>query len=585
MRRTTVVQAQHFKLLVVGGGAGGLGVASKFARKLPPGSVAVIEPRENHYYQPGFTLVGGGLMTLAANRRKQSDLIPKNATLIKDKACDEIFYDYMVVAVGLQLRFDMIKGAVEALETPGVCSNYSPFYVEKHFREASNFKGGNAVFTFPNTPIKCAGAPQKACYITDSILRQRGVRDKARMIYATSLKRLFGIESYLRSLEEVARDKEIDVRTRRNLIEVDSNQKIAIFELMDEDSRPTGKTEKIEYSLLHIGPPCSSPEALRTSELADKSGFMDVDPGWLQSKRFQNVFGVGDCMNTPNAKTAAAVSSHLKTIERNLSQVMNGNPPCTRYDGYASCPLVVSTNRVILAEFNSDGAMETTPFDQSKPSYWAYLMKRILDAFTLFKPMMLSQYIVSLLLVAIVRKSDGGGLVDVQLQELRLGQRNVCPHEEVEIVTLKQPCVQAYTKYVRSRKPGCNGKFQSCAVRQPKTIYFHTYKKVNRTKRHTVVECCPGWVHRPGEAGCQRENCSADLCHNGGTCVASETDNEQVCECPPGFTGAKCQYDVNECMANNGGYVGQASNFLETETLAQTLTNALRITEDAPIDV
>ncbi|EGT53422.1 hypothetical protein CAEBREN_09339 [Caenorhabditis brenneri] len=83
-------------------------------------------------------------------------------------------------------------------------------------------------------------------------------------------------------------------------------------------------------------------------------------------------------------------------------------------------------------------------------------------------------------------------------------QRNVCPHEEVEIVTLKEPCVQAYTKYVRSRKPGCNGKFQSCAVRQPKTIYFHTYKKVNRTRRHTVAECCPGWVHRPGEAGCQR---------------------------------------------------------------------------------
>ncbi|CAS00565.1 Protein CBG26259 [Caenorhabditis briggsae] len=85
-------------------------------------------------------------------------------------------------------------------------------------------------------------------------------------------------------------------------------------------------------------------------------------------------------------------------------------------------------------------------------------------------------------------------------------RRNVCPHEEVEIVTLKEPCVQAYTKYVRSRKPGCNGKFQSCAVRQPKTIYFHTYKKVNRTRRHTIAECCPGWVHRPGEAGCQRED-------------------------------------------------------------------------------
>lgn len=391
MRTTTVIYAQsHFKLLVIGGGAGGLGAASKFARKLPKGSVGIVEPREDHYYQPGFTLVGGGLMTLEANKRRQEDLIPKNSKWIQDKVQsfeptrnlvklrggDEISYDYMVIAMGVQLRFDMIKGAKEALKTPGVCSNYSPFYVEKHYKEAMSFKGGNAVFTFPNTPIKCAGAPQKACYITDSILRQRGVRDRAHMIYATSLKRLFGIESYLKSLEKVAKEKDIDVRTRRNLIQVDSDNKMAIFELLDDDAKPTGKIEKIEYSLLHIGPPCSAPEALRTSPFADKTGFMDVDGASLQSKTFPNVFGVGDCMNTPNAKTAAAVSSHLKTIERNLGQVMEGKQPCMEYDGYASCPLVVSTNRVILAEFNSKGAMETTPFDQSKPTYWAYLMKR-----------------------------------------------------------------------------------------------------------------------------------------------------------------------------------------------------------------
>ncbi|CDR32708.1 Pyr_redox_2 domain-containing protein [Caenorhabditis elegans] len=378
-------------------------------------------------------------MSLEANRGKQKDLIPKNATWIQDKVQkfepaknsvklrggDEITYDYMVIAMGVQLRYDMIKGAKEALDTPGVCSNYSPFYVEKHYKEAMNFKGGNALYTFPNTPIKCAGAPQKACYITDSILRQRGVRDQAHMIYATSLKRvrfllcwdiinhgaignqkskkkirkhqlvtidcfdnnilkqynnfffhLFGIESYLKSLEKVARDKEIDVRTRRNLIEVNTNDRIATFELLDEEAKPTGKTEQIEYSLLHIGPPCSTPEALRNSAFVDKTGFMDVDGGSLQSKKYPNVFGVGDCMNTPNAKTAAAVSSHLKTIEKNLTQVMQGNRPCMQYDGYASCPLVVSTNRVILAEFGPRGAMETTPFDQSKPTYWAYLMKR-----------------------------------------------------------------------------------------------------------------------------------------------------------------------------------------------------------------
>ncbi|EFP10696.1 hypothetical protein CRE_30566 [Caenorhabditis remanei] len=376
MRRSPVVSAKYVKLLVVGGGAGGLGAASKFARKLPRGSVAIVEPHEDHYYQPGFTLVGGGLMTLEANRKKQETLIPSNAEWIKnevvlftpDSECSDIEWWR-----GYHLR---IKGALEALETPGVCSNYSPFHVEKHYKEVMNFKEGNAIYTFPDAPIKCAGAPQKACYITDSILRQRGVRDKAHLIYATSLKRIFGVDSYIKPLEKVAEEKNIDVRTKRNLIEVDTSSKSATFQILDEDGIATEQTEKIEYSLLHIGPPCSAPKALRKSQFADRTGFMDVDNATLQSKRFPNVFGVGDCMNTLNAKTAASVSSQLKVLDENLSLVMQGKKPYTKYDGYASCPLVVSRHRAILAEFNPEGPLETTPFNQKKPSFWAYWLKR-----------------------------------------------------------------------------------------------------------------------------------------------------------------------------------------------------------------
>ncbi|GMR39063.1 hypothetical protein PMAYCL1PPCAC_09258, partial [Pristionchus mayeri] len=148
--------------------------------------------------------------------------------------------------------------------------------------------------------------------------------------------------------------------------------------------------------------------------------------------------------------------------------------------------------------------------------------------------------------------SHCGQLVDVELQELKLGQDHVCPHEEVEIVTVSEPCVKAYTKYVRTRKPGCQGLFRSCSVRQPKTVYLHSLKKVNRTRRQVVPECCAGWLHVPGY-GCQRANCSADLCHNGGTCLPIRNGTDQLCDCVSGFTGARCQYDENECLVNNGG--------------------------------
>uniref|UniRef100_A0A158P713 Sulfide:quinone oxidoreductase, mitochondrial n=1 Tax=Angiostrongylus cantonensis TaxID=6313 RepID=A0A158P713_ANGCA len=341
-------------------------------------------------------MVGGGFMTLKSNTRKEKDLIHPDTVWIHDRVekfdpkrnavklsnGDEVTYDYMVLATGVQLRWDMVKGLPEALDTPGVCSNYSPFHCEKTFKELNSVTSGNCVFTFPKTPIKCAGAPQKVCYYGEQIVRDRGYRKHTHFIYATSLSRLFGVEAYLSALNKVAREKDIEVRTHHNLIEVDANKRIAKFELLDENCQTNGKFDEIPYSLLHVGPPCSTPPAVRECrELTDENGWVDVDHATLRSKNFPNIFAAGDCMNTPNAKTAAAVSSHLKTVGKNLKAVLEGQEPPATYDGYASCPLVIDKRRAILAEFSSQGRMETTPLDQSIPRHHPFLMKRYLMPF------------------------------------------------------------------------------------------------------------------------------------------------------------------------------------------------------------
>ncbi|CAJ0605091.1 unnamed protein product [Cylicocyclus nassatus] len=274
---------------------------------------------ETHYYQPGFTLVGGGYTPVEYHTRQEKDLIHPNTV--------------------------WIKGLPEGLDTPGVCSNYSPFHCTKTFKELSTVTSGKCVFTFPNAPIKCAGAPQKVLYYGEDIVKERGYRDKTNFIYATSLPRLFGVEAYLGTLQKIAKEKNIDVRTRHNLIEVDTKNKIAKFELLDENAKPNGKFDEIPV------------------------------------KNFTNIFAAGDCMNTPNAKTAAAVSSHLKTIDKNLTAAMEGKELPAKYDGYASCPIIVGKRRGMLAEFNSKGPMETLPINQAKPGFYAFLMKRYLMAF------------------------------------------------------------------------------------------------------------------------------------------------------------------------------------------------------------
>jgi len=136
---------QHFRLVVVGAGAGGCALTNKFANKLGKGQVAVIDPATTHYYQPLWTLVGGGLKSFSESGRPMESLLPASASWIREgvssfspsenslvvEGGDKITYDYLVVALGIKLRYEKIKGLPEAFETPGVGSNYSPLYVEK----------------------------------------------------------------------------------------------------------------------------------------------------------------------------------------------------------------------------------------------------------------------------------------------------------------------------------------------------------------------------------------------------------------------------------------------------------------------
>ncbi|GMR33675.1 hypothetical protein PMAYCL1PPCAC_03870 [Pristionchus mayeri] len=380
------------RLLVVGGGSSGLGIASKMARRLPKGSVTLIDSIQTHYYQPGFTLVSAGAMTLEQNRRKQKDLIPTgvkwleqrvkafqpqaNAVTTEDGSTIE--YDYMVLCTGMEIRLDMVEGLAESVkdESCPVSTIYLPHFAEKTNRLLNTIEKGNFLFTFPSTPIKCAGAPQKVCYIADDILRTRGVRSACSLHYYTTLPRIFGVEKYANALMKVVKERDINLHTRHALKKVDGKNRIATFENLDNSS-----TVEAEFDFLHAGPPCSPVSVLRnTPSLTDANGWVDVSCQTLQSTKFSNVFALGDCTNTPNAKTAAAISSQLKTVEKNLSDAIDGKPFSSQYDGYASCPLVLGASgkraQVILAEFGPNGPMESFPFNQSKPSYFSFWLKR-----------------------------------------------------------------------------------------------------------------------------------------------------------------------------------------------------------------
>ncbi len=376
---------RHHSVLVVGGGTGGLSVAARL-RNLPnPPDVAILEPSEKHYYQPLWTLVGAGVMDKESTARDEKDYIPDGATWIKDsvasfdpannavttKAGETITYDQLVVALGIQLDWGKIKGLEGNLGKDGICSNYLYETVDSTWKALREFKGGNAVFTFPSTPMKCAGAPQKIMYLADDWMRKTGVRDKSKVIFASAGAAIFGVKKYARALAEVVKRKDIETRFRHELVEVRAASKEAVFKNLDG-----GPEMVIKYDLLHVVPPQSAPDVIKKSELAVEGNWVSVHKHTLQHVKFPNVFSLGDCSSLPTSRTGAAVRKQAPVLVDNLMALRAGKALSASYDGYASCPLVTGYGKLILAEFDYDGnPCESFPFDQSKERYSMYAMK------------------------------------------------------------------------------------------------------------------------------------------------------------------------------------------------------------------
>ena len=379
--------AQHHTLLIVGGGAAGMSVANNMRRMNKDIDIAVIEPSEKHYYQAAFTIIGGGESTLDKHTRKEADLFGENIKWIKEfadtfqpeenkitlKNGDVISYDYLVVCPGFQLDWHKIAGAKETLNKNGVCSNYSPETVEYTWECIKNLKEGRALFTQPVMPIKCAGAPQKIMYMAADRFRKKGLKDKISVEFFNVGTAMFGIPFFAKPLAKVVESYGIKTHFAQNLIAVDGASKTATFEFTDADGNKKQTVEK--FDMIHVTPPQSAPDFIKSSPLANADGRVDVHPNTLQHNKFQNIFGLGDAASTTNAKTAAAVRKQVPVVVDNILHLMKAEALSPKYDGYGSCPLVTSLNTVLLAEFSYDSKITPSfPFLDPRKSLWIWWM-------------------------------------------------------------------------------------------------------------------------------------------------------------------------------------------------------------------
>ncbi|NOR32806.1 MAG: TIGR01244 family phosphatase, partial [Sulfitobacter sp.] len=379
-----------YEVVIVGAGAGGIATAASLKARKPDLEIAIIDPANVHYYQPGWTMVGGGVFDASETAKTMASLIPqdvhwikaavaafepKNNAIILD-GCRVVKYKRLVVCPGLKLDWGKIEGLNETLGQNGVTSNYRYDLAPYTWELVSTMTSGRAIFTQPPMPIKCAGAPQKAMYLSGDAWHRRGVLKDIDIQFNNAGGVLFGVKDYVPALMDYVQKYNAHLNFFHNLVAVDGPAKKAWFDV----AKPDTPVERIEmdFDMMHVCPPQSAPDFIRVSPLADAAGWVDVDQATLRHKSFDNIWALGDVMNAPNAKTMAAARKQAPVVANNMVADMNGKSATSQYDGYGSCPLTVERGKIVLAEFGYGGVLlpsfPRALIDGTKPSRAAWFL-------------------------------------------------------------------------------------------------------------------------------------------------------------------------------------------------------------------
>ncbi|MCV6594484.1 MAG: NAD(P)/FAD-dependent oxidoreductase [Silicimonas sp.] len=370
-RRAEAKTRTSARIVIIGAGAAGTALANRLVRRLDGARITLVDPRVEHLYQPGLSLVAAGLKPADYVVSKTTDWLPDGVELVAERAeaidaevksvttesGRSLDYDFLVLAPGLVLDHDAIDGfSLDLVGKNGIGALYAgPSHAAATWQAASRFveEGGVGIFTRPETEMKCAGAPLKHTFLIEDITRKAGNRGKADLHYAAPQGSLFGVPIVAEKVRMLFGDRGVTTHMKHTLKSIDPGAKRAVF----EDAE--GSRQEMGYDYLHVIPPQRAPEVIRQSGLAwaDKwtdQGWVECDKASLQHLRYDTIWALGDVAGVPKGKTAASVKWQVPVVEDGLVAAIEERTPTETYNGYTSCPMITRVGRAMLIEFDYD---------------------------------------------------------------------------------------------------------------------------------------------------------------------------------------------------------------------------------------
>jgi len=357
--------------VILGGGTGGTMTANRLRRRFDSdeAEIHVVDRDDRHVYQPGLLFVPFALTSLdeiVRPRRRQL----RNGVVFHEAEVawveldrnevvllggDVLRYDVLVVASGVRLQPDETEGLTGPGWNERVFTFYSPEGADGLRRALERFDGGRLVVNLVDMPIKCPVAPLEFAFLADWHLRERGIRGRTELVYATPLDSAFTKPACAEHLSFLLEEKEIELVTEFNAGEVDG----VGGTLGSYDGR------SLDFDLLVTVPLHGGAAYVeRSPGLGDPLGFVPTDKATLQATARPNVFALGDATDLPTSKSGSVTHFEAEVLAENVARYFAGEELEAGYDGHANCFIETGFHKALLIDFN----YETEPLPGRFPS-------------------------------------------------------------------------------------------------------------------------------------------------------------------------------------------------------------------------
>ena len=347
------------KLVVLGGGTAGTMVVNKLYKKLDrrDWSITVIDRDNKHLYQPGLLLLPFGVYTPEELVKEKDRFFPKGVEYRRtgvdhvDPERNQIFlddgqvvvYDQLVIATGTTTRPDQTPGMDDPAVWRKSIFDFYTFEGSVALKEAlANFNGGRLVVHISEMPIKCPVAPLEFAFLADAYFSERKMRERVEIVYVTPLEGAFTKPVCSRQLSYMLTDRQISLEPDFVIEHIDPETKVMVS--MDE--------REIPFDLLVTVPVNMGADFIGRSGLGDDLNYVPVDKETFLSKKYDNIFALGDASDIPASKAGSVAHFAVDLFAENFMQHIHGRHMTHNFDGHANCFIESGNGKGLLIDFN-----------------------------------------------------------------------------------------------------------------------------------------------------------------------------------------------------------------------------------------